>query len=55
MGNRSSLWKRTLRTVGVSLLSSALLVTSLGLGNTPQNITQREHGRWNIWIAVWWL
>ncbi|WP_445739026.1 rhamnogalacturonan lyase [Paenibacillus sp. FSL K6-4396] len=35
MGNRSSLWKRTLRTVGVSLLSSALLVTSLGLGNTP--------------------
>lgn len=35
MGNRSSLWKRTLRTAGVSLLSSALLVTSLGLGNTP--------------------
>ncbi|WP_422395239.1 rhamnogalacturonan lyase [Paenibacillus amylolyticus] len=34
MGNRSSLWKRTLRTAGVSLLSSALLVTSLGLGNT---------------------
>ncbi|PJN57890.1 Rhamnogalacturonan endolyase YesW precursor [Paenibacillus sp. GM1FR] len=34
MGNRSSLWKRTLRTVGVSLLSSALLVTSLGLGST---------------------
>ncbi|ETT33552.1 rhamnogalacturonan lyase [Paenibacillus amylolyticus] len=34
MGNRSSLWKRTLRTVGVSLLSSALLITSLGLGNT---------------------
>lgn len=33
MGNRSSLWKRTLRTAGVSLLSSALLVTSLGLGN----------------------
>ena len=35
MGNRSSLWKRTLRTAGVSLLSSALLITSLGLGNTP--------------------
>ncbi|GAS84871.1 rhamnogalacturonan lyase [Paenibacillus amylolyticus] len=35
MGNRSSLWKRTLRTAGVSLLSSALLVTSLGLGDTP--------------------
>ncbi|WP_445671065.1 rhamnogalacturonan lyase [Paenibacillus sp. FSL M8-0212] len=35
MGNRSSLWKRTLRTAGVSLLSSVLLVTSLGLGNTP--------------------
>ncbi|WP_301289682.1 rhamnogalacturonan lyase [Paenibacillus sp. 1781tsa1] len=35
MGNRSSLWKRTLRTAGVSLLSSTLLVTSLGLGNTP--------------------
>ncbi|RPK22745.1 rhamnogalacturonan lyase [Paenibacillus xylanexedens] len=35
MGNRSSLWKRTLRTAGVSLLSSALLATSLGLGNTP--------------------
>ncbi|WP_017690930.1 rhamnogalacturonan lyase [Paenibacillus sp. PAMC 26794] len=35
MGNRSSLWKRTLRTAGVTLLSSALLVTSLGLGNTP--------------------
>ncbi|WP_397330446.1 rhamnogalacturonan lyase [Paenibacillus polymyxa] len=35
MGNRSSLWKRTLRTAGISLLSSALLVTSLGLGNTP--------------------
>lgn len=34
MGKRS-LWKRTLRTAGVSLLSSALLVTSLGLGNTP--------------------
>lgn len=34
MGNRSSLWKRTLRTAGVSLLSSALLVTSLGLGST---------------------
>ncbi|PRA01682.1 MULTISPECIES: rhamnogalacturonan lyase [unclassified Paenibacillus] len=34
MGNRSSLWKRTLRTAGVSLLSSALLVTSLGFGNT---------------------
>ncbi|MEK4109111.1 rhamnogalacturonan endolyase [Paenibacillus sp. DS2363] len=34
MGNQSSLWKRTLRTAGVSLLSSALLVTSLGLGNT---------------------
>uniref|UniRef100_UPI00403F311E rhamnogalacturonan lyase n=1 Tax=Paenibacillus sp. Y5S-9 TaxID=3122489 RepID=UPI00403F311E len=34
MGNRSSLWKRTLRTAGVSLLSSALLVTSFGLGNT---------------------
>ncbi|WP_442033565.1 rhamnogalacturonan lyase [Paenibacillus sp. 2KB_22] len=34
MGNRSSLWKRTLRTAGVSLLSSTLLVTSLGLGNT---------------------
>ncbi|MBY0118657.1 rhamnogalacturonan lyase [Paenibacillus xylanexedens] len=34
MGNRSSLWKRTLRTAGVSLLSSALLITSLGLGNT---------------------
>lgn len=33
MGKRS-LWKRTLRTAGVSLLSSALLVTSLGLGNT---------------------
>lgn len=35
MGNRSSLWKRKLRTAGVSLLSSALLMTSLGLGNTP--------------------
>ncbi|WP_339258584.1 rhamnogalacturonan lyase [Paenibacillus sp. FSL R5-0713] len=35
MGKGSSLWKRTLRTAGVSLLSSALLVTSLGLGNTP--------------------
>jgi len=35
MGNRSSLWKCTLRTAGVTLLSSALLVTSLGLGNTP--------------------
>ncbi|WP_419890898.1 rhamnogalacturonan lyase [Paenibacillus xylanexedens] len=35
MGNRPSLWKRTLRTAGVSLLSSVLLVTSLGLGNTP--------------------
>ncbi|MGV2885709.1 rhamnogalacturonan lyase [Paenibacillus taichungensis] len=34
MGKRS-LWKHTLRTAGVSLLSSALLVTSLGLGNTP--------------------
>ncbi|SEB25712.1 rhamnogalacturonan lyase [Paenibacillus sp. 276b] len=34
MGKRS-LWKRTLRTAGVSLLSSALLVTSLGLGNIP--------------------
>ncbi|MFC9711420.1 rhamnogalacturonan lyase [Paenibacillus sp. NPDC056933] len=34
MGKRS-LWKRTLWTAGVSLLSSALLVTSLGLGNTP--------------------
>ncbi len=34
MGNGSSLWKRTLRTAGVSLLSSALLVTSLGLSNT---------------------
>ncbi|MDN4602662.1 rhamnogalacturonan lyase [Paenibacillus sp. F6_3S_P_1C] len=34
MGKRS-LWKRTLRTAGVSLLSSALLVTTLGLGNTP--------------------
>nr|WP_282319570.1 rhamnogalacturonan lyase [Paenibacillus amylolyticus] len=34
MGNRSSLWKRTLRTAGVSLLSSVLLVTSLGLGST---------------------
>ncbi|OME95493.1 rhamnogalacturonan lyase [Paenibacillus amylolyticus] len=34
MGNRSSLWKRILLTAGVSLLSSALLVTSLGLGNT---------------------
>lgn len=34
MGKRS-LWKRTLRTAGVSLLSSALLATSLGLGNTP--------------------
>ncbi|MGN7415608.1 rhamnogalacturonan lyase [Paenibacillus sp. SAF-068] len=34
MGNRSSLWKRILRTAGVSLLSSALLVTSLGLSNT---------------------
>ncbi|KAA8752574.1 rhamnogalacturonan lyase [Paenibacillus sp. UASWS1643] len=34
MGNRSSLWKRTLRTAGVSLLSFALLVTSLGFGNT---------------------
>lgn len=34
MGKGSSLWKRTLRTAGVSLLSSALLVTSLGLGNT---------------------
>ncbi|KOY17648.1 rhamnogalacturonan lyase [Paenibacillus xylanivorans] len=34
MGKRS-LWKRTLRTAGVSLLSSALLVTSLGLGKTP--------------------
>ncbi|WP_091018513.1 MULTISPECIES: rhamnogalacturonan lyase [Paenibacillus] len=34
MGNRSSLWKRALRTAGVSLLSSALLVTSLGFGNT---------------------
>ncbi|WP_413374850.1 rhamnogalacturonan lyase [Paenibacillus taichungensis] len=34
MGKRS-LWKRTLRTAGVSLLSSALLVTSLGLGYTP--------------------
>ncbi|WP_315794344.1 rhamnogalacturonan lyase [Paenibacillus sp. BIC5C1] len=33
MGKRS-LWKRTLRTAGVSLLSSALLVTSLGLGDT---------------------
>jgi len=33
MGKRS-LWKRTLQTAGVSLLSSALLVTSLGLGNT---------------------
>ncbi|QOS76604.1 rhamnogalacturonan lyase [Paenibacillus sp. JNUCC31] len=33
MGNRS-LWMRTLRTAGVSLLSSALLVTSLGLGGT---------------------
>lgn len=35
MGNISSLWKRTLRKAGVSLLSSTLLVTSLGLGNTP--------------------
>ncbi|WP_339304443.1 rhamnogalacturonan lyase [Paenibacillus sp. FSL R5-0519] len=35
MGKGSSLWKRTLRTAGVSLLSSALLVTSLGIGNTP--------------------
>ncbi|MFX3648353.1 MAG: rhamnogalacturonan lyase [Paenibacillus sp.] len=35
MGKGSSLWKRTLRTAGVSLLSSALLVTSLGLDNTP--------------------
>lgn len=34
MGKRS-LWKRTLRNAGVSLLSSALLVTSLGLGNIP--------------------
>ncbi|PQP83696.1 rhamnogalacturonan lyase [Paenibacillus sp. PCH8] len=34
MGNRSSLWKRILRTAGVSLLSSALLITSLGLDNT---------------------
>ncbi|SLK08240.1 MULTISPECIES: rhamnogalacturonan lyase [unclassified Paenibacillus] len=34
MGKRS-LWKRALRTAGVSLLSSALLVTSLGLGNIP--------------------
>ncbi|MHA7581011.1 rhamnogalacturonan lyase [Paenibacillus vandeheii] len=33
MGKRS-LWKCTLRTAGVSLLSSALLITSLGLGNT---------------------
>lgn len=33
MGKRS-LWKCTLRTAGVSLLSSALLFTSLGLGNT---------------------
>lgn len=32
---KRSLWKRTLRNAGVSLLSSALLVTSLGLGNTP--------------------
>ncbi|WP_339239294.1 rhamnogalacturonan lyase [Paenibacillus sp. FSL R5-0517] len=35
MGKGSLLWKRTLRTAGVSLLSSVLLVTSLGLGNTP--------------------
>lgn len=33
MGKRS-LWKCTLRTAGVTLLSSALLITSLGLGNT---------------------
>ncbi|MDN8592869.1 rhamnogalacturonan lyase [Paenibacillus sp. 11B] len=33
MGKRS-LWKCTLRTAGASLLSSALLITSLGLGNT---------------------
>ncbi|WP_062322621.1 rhamnogalacturonan lyase [Paenibacillus pabuli] len=42
MGKRS-LWKLTLRTAGLSLLSSALLVTSLGLGGIP--VTQAAGAR----------